>query len=484
MAGIGFELKRLFDVRGVLATVRAYGYAGVVCCGPMLLGLLLQVGIIALAVASGAPRDGRELLVCLVTYALLASLACSSLFSLPVTRYIADALFAGRERAVLPSFQGSCASMLVPGCALYAAFLAVSGASLLEAVLSLWLFAEMLVNWNAMSYLTAIKDYRAILCSFIAAILVSLGAGAAALALGAPVVEGLLLAVVLGYGTMMAWDTVLLYRYFPRSDESPWDFLRYFDRFRPLALIGLLTTVGLFSHLVIVWCGPIGVEVRGLFRGAPYYDVPALVAFLTILVTTVNFVVSVEVNFYPEYRAYYGLFNEGGVVADIVDAEERMLAVLARELRYGALKQLFVTAAAISLESVVLGELPLGFNDLMHGYVRTLCVGYGLYAVGNTIMLILLYFTDYAGALAATAVFAALSTVLTWVSLWWDQSFYGFGFLLGAAAFFGIALVRLARFTTNLPYRILSRQPLVEHEREGVFSSVARLLERGRWVRG
>ena len=71
----------------------------------------------------------------------------------------------------------------------------------------------------------------------------------------------------------------------------------------PLALTGLFTNLGLFAHLVIIWAGPIGVQVKGLFYGAPYHDVPALIAFLTILVTTVNFVVSVEVNFYPRYRA-------------------------------------------------------------------------------------------------------------------------------------------------------------------------------------
>lgn len=101
---------------------------------------------------------------------------------------------------------------------------------------------------------------------------------------------------------------------------------------------------------------------------------------MTILVTSVNFVVSVEVNFYPRYRDYYSLFNDGGVVGDIVVAEEEMLATLNRELRFCALKQLFVTAAVISLETTVLSALPLGFNNLMHGYFRTLCVGYGLYA--------------------------------------------------------------------------------------------------------
>lgn len=38
MAGIGFELKKLFQKRGLAATAKAYGYAGVICTGPMLLG--------------------------------------------------------------------------------------------------------------------------------------------------------------------------------------------------------------------------------------------------------------------------------------------------------------------------------------------------------------------------------------------------------------------------------------------------------------
>ena len=40
MAGIGFELKKLFQKKGVLNTTKAYGYATVICAGPMLLGQL------------------------------------------------------------------------------------------------------------------------------------------------------------------------------------------------------------------------------------------------------------------------------------------------------------------------------------------------------------------------------------------------------------------------------------------------------------
>lgn len=478
MAGIGFELKRLFSKKGIFSTVRAYGYAGIVCTGPMLLGVVLQLGILVLCGAWGVAKHDQDLLVCMVTYTLLGSLTLTSFFSMPLTRFLADMLYLEKPERILPSFWGSSTLMLALGALLYGVFLLFSGASFAQGLLCLWLFSTMIVNWNAMSYLTAIKDYRSILLSFLCAIGVALVVGCLLLWLGAPAVEGMLMAISFGYGTMLVWDAVLLYRYFPQSDSTPWLWLKWVDEFLPLALTGLFTNLGLFAHLVIIWAGPIGVQVKGLFYGAPYYDVPTLIAFLTILGTTVNFVVSVEVNFYPKYRAYYALFNDGGVVDDIVAAEEEMLDVLNRELRSCAVKQLFVTGAVVSLETTVLGALPLGFNNLMHGYFRALCVGYGLYAVGNTILLILLYFTDYKDAVQASGAFAVLASGLTVLSLFLPENFYGFGFIAGAAAFFLMALLRLDRFTSNLPYRILSRQPIVEQDKAGRFTELGLLLER------
>ena len=136
--------------------------------------------------------------------------------------------------------------------------------------------------------------------------------------------------------------------------------------------------------------------------------------------------VSVEVNFYPKYRNYYSLFNDGGAIGDIMQAGEEMLRVLGMELKYTAIKQLLVTALAISVGGIVLDYLPLGFNDLMDGYFRTLCVGYGIYAVANTMLLLLLYFTDYKGAMAASGVFAALTSLFTVISLRFSEVYFGF----------------------------------------------------------
>lgn len=461
MAGIGFELKKLFHRRGLMAMLRAYGYAGVICAGPMLLGVLLQFGVLIVSSWWQVGRPDRDLLVCMITYTLLASLVLTSFLSMPVTRFLADMLFDHDEKMILPSFWGSTGIMLMQG------------------ALCLWLFLEMVVNWNAMSYLTAIKDYKSILYSFVAAVLVAFVTSCVLLALACPPVESLLFAVVLGYGVMLVWDVLLLHRYFPQSRKHPWLFLQWVDQFLPLALTGLLTTIGLFAHLVITWCGPLGIKVKGLFYGAPYYDVPAMLAFLTILITTVNFVVSVEVNFYPTYRSYYSLLNDGGTVKDITVAENEMLAVLNRELHYTALKQLLVTAAVISLEKTVLNALPLGFNDAMHGYFRVLCVGYALYAVGNTVMLILLYFTDYSGALTASALFAGSTVVFTVIGQFFTTSLFGFGFLMGASLFAIYATFRLASYTDNLPYRVLGQQPIVAQTKRGRFTELGILLEHG-----
>lgn len=97
------------------------------------------------------------------------------------------------------------------------------------------------------------------------------------------------------------------------------------------------------------------------------------------------------------------------------------------------LQQLF----AISIGGIVLSYLPLGFNDLMEGYFRTLCVGYGIYAVANTMLLILLYFTDYQGGLVASALFALVSSAATVISLFFSKVYFGFGFILGCPVFSG-----------------------------------------------
>jgi len=478
LAGIGFELKKLFAKKGFLSQVRAFGYASVICAGPMILGVILLLGIMLLCSMTGCSTHTRELLICMITYTLLASITATSFFSMVVTRFTADMLYEDNKKAVLPSFWGSNVIMMAVGSVLYGVFLIFSGANILQIFLCFIFFNELIITWNAMSYLTAIKDYKGVFLSFLVAIAVVFVVGwICVILLRLPVIESLLFAVTCGYGVMLIWDVILLHRYFPKSDANAFTFLKWIDKFWPLALSGLFVNIGMFSHLVIMWFSDIGVKVHGLFYGAPFHDVPALLAFMTTLVTTVNFVVSVEVNFYPKYRNHYSLYNDKGTIKDISQAEKEMLSTLKTEIFYTSLKQLLTAAVFIALGAYLLDVLPLGFNELMRGYFRTLCVAYGLYAIGNMVMLMLLYFTDYMGALFSTAVFAGATVILSVISIFMPSVYYGFGFLIASMIFVVAATWRLDYFTKRLPYYILSVQPLVMEDRSGRFTRLGEFLE-------
>lgn len=478
MAGIGFELKKLFAKKGLFASIRAYGYAGIICAGPMLLGVLLLLGARFITGYAGASGHDRELLNSMLTYALLSSLTLTSLFSMATTRAVADLYYLKQLDRIMPSFYGSIAIMLAVGVPAYGIFLHFSGVSLIFKVLSLLFFAVLIVVWTEINYLTAVKNYREILITFFISLLCALLLGAfLSIYLGMEPITAMFLAIITGYGFMMLRYFIVLYRYFPEGKGTCMHFLRWFDNYPELTIIGFFINNGLFGHLVIMWTSRLGIQVQGLFYGAPAYDIPALMAFLSILITTVNFVTSVEVRFYPCYRDYFSLFNDKGSLEDIEEAERNMFIVLREELIYLAQKQVFTTIFFIILGTLLLPVSGLGFSREMLGIFRVLCVGYAFYAIGNSIMLIQLYFADHKNALLSAILFMSFSMVLTFVFRDMSTALYGFGFLIGGAVFFLASLIKLNAYIKKIKYHVLSCQPVFKAESRGLFTPLCDKLE-------
>ncbi len=480
MAGIGFELKKLFSRKGLVATVRAYGYATMVCAGPMLLGFLLLLACMFMADFAGAVRHSRELLVTMLTHALVMSLVVTSLFSMLTTRFCADMLYEKKYAPIITSFYGSLWIMLILGGVLYGIFLHFSGVALIYRIQSWALFMVLIVVWTEINYLTMLKNYRSIIAAFAVSALIALLLGALLIWLfKVEVISALMASVTIGYSVMLVWYFRLIYQYFPEGKGTSLRFLQWLDTMPQLSVTGFLVTVGLFGHLVDMWWfSKINVQVEGLFYGAPTYDVPAIFAFFSILVTTVNFNTFVETRFYVRYKEYFSLFNDGGSIKNINEAEQTMIHILADELGYMSLKQIFSTLIFIIFGSILLPLLPLGFSSEMLRTFRVLCVGYAFYAIGNSVMLCSQYFADLTGALLSALVFAIVSNVATVLLAVFVNSYWGFGFLLGSLLFAVVAIIRLCAYLRKLKYHVLSRQPLFAYQREGIFTRLADTLDR------
>ncbi len=151
----------------------------------------------------------------------------------------------------------------------------------MQGLLCLWLFAEMIVNWNAMSYLTAVKDYRGILWAFVAAIGISFGLGYLLIFLPRRAGFGGLSLCNHGWLRLhdAAGNTACCTAIFPKARKAPGPFCAGWTVFCHWRLPVCLAIWACSPTLLLSGQGRSAYRSRGCFYGAPYHDVPAMLAF-------------------------------------------------------------------------------------------------------------------------------------------------------------------------------------------------------------
>ena len=174
MAGIGFELNKLFKEKGISAKARAFGTSSVILAGPLLMGIALIILLLNFAEGQGMSQEGRNLLVVMITYATLGSLFITGVISLPLTRYVSDMMYLGKNRRIIPALLGSISIVLPAGCALYLILLVRSDLSLAVIFLNLALLAEISAIFLVNGFLTAIRNYKGLLGSYAASLAITL----------------------------------------------------------------------------------------------------------------------------------------------------------------------------------------------------------------------------------------------------------------------------------------------------------------------
>jgi len=480
MAGIGFELNKLFNRKSIVNYIGAYTAAAMVFTGPVLLGIVLLVFVRILSGLGGAERYEQDIIVVIITYSLIGSMLLNNIFSTTITRYVADMMYTNREKRVIPALHGGITAQIGVAVLVWAPFMIFSGAGPVYSAMGFILFCELIAVWTLIGFVSAVKDYIRIIIVFAAGVASSILAGLfLAVVTDMDIIAAMLIAVYLGYGIMVIGYYDALKRYFPESEGGPFRFIEYFFLNPQLPGIGLCLSIGTFSHFLVVWMSPFGVQIIGSFYSAPLYDVPALFAFITTLITTINFSTTTEVYFYPAYRSYYSLLNTNGSLQAIELAEKDMLTILKRELLYLIFKQFVITLLVCSIGSAFLGEATFaGFNATSRGLFRVLSVGYGIFASANGILMFLFYFANYKFSLISTSLFAlgTLGCSLFFYYTGAGISMFGFSIMGGAVLMYITSLFFLWYYTRKLQYHIFSKQPLLANVQHGwLYNKVKRL---------
>jgi len=113
-----------------------------------------------------------------------------------------------------------------------------------------------------------------------------------------------------------------------------------------------------------------------------------------------------------------------------------------------------------------------GLDSEMIGIYRVLCFGYCFYGMFKSLIIVLQYFDDQVGACIGSVLFAVLSILLSFITLFLGIESWGSGFLAAAAIVTIYAFLRLRVYLKKLEYRVFCDQQLFVIEEKGIFETM------------
>ncbi|MBV4427535.1 exopolysaccharide Pel transporter PelG [Clostridium tyrobutyricum] len=475
MAGIGFELKKLYKNNGILFKLRAILYTSVVMTGPQLL-CVLAIAILQIIISLlNVSFNQRELFLASTLYCFIFSQIITSGFSMIITRYVSDKLYSKEYDKILPSLYGVLSICITIGAIAGVIFFYRSPINFLIKFTTYILFMELIIMWMETIYLSALKEYLKIVRSFFSGILVSVVLVVIILMTTTlnpiTVLLGCLDVGILIIITLLMFN---IQNFFESKNKRYFEFLKYFDKYYILFFICFFYTLSLYVHNFIFWSGSLGRVIQNTYIFAPEYDVATFYALLTILPSTIIFAISVEISFYDRYKEYYSQIVGGGNLEDIIYARKGMIVVLWQEIFHLMEVQFFFTFVCI-----VIGYYFLPFIGLTHASIdifNILTLGAYCSMSMFIIVLIELYFEDRKGAFITTSIFIISNILFTLMSIKLGGSYYGMGYFLASILALCIALYRLNHFLDDIDYITFCSQPMIYKEKMGIFTHIVNKL--------
>ena len=433
MAGIGFELKKVFLNNRISSSVKGFSYAIFVTSGPMIINLLMISIVGKVLINSGASLQQRELFYASMTYSYIFSMLNVSGIIMTVSRYVSDKLYMEDTKDVLASMFGAISITVATGSVFGFIFYISSPIAFLFKLFSYLIFIELSVINILMVYVSAVKDYKKVALSFSIGLIVTIGIGIILNFFQIEILTAMMAGLTIGFFVNILFLLFVIKKFFKIMTNKVFDFILYLKKMPLLFLINLFYTAGLFGHNIIFWIwSDLSVKSMGTYLNAPSYDTAAFYSIFTIIPSLVVFVVKTETAFYTKYKEFCDSIINGGTFRDIKNAKNSMVAVLRNELSLIIKLQLIVTIIAIIIGATVI--LPItGHNQETIKLFILLAIGYFLTYMTFIIMTVMLYFDNQEDTFRTALTFFSLTVIFTLITIYLGEEFYGLG--LSVAAF-------------------------------------------------
>ncbi len=464
MAGIGFELKKLFSRKGVFNTLRGVAYSALTTVGPTFLVIMTIICINIVFNYNALPYPERDLLSSGLLYVFIFSLIVTSPYTAVLSRYIADKIFEKDFSAIMPSYYIGLMLCSVTGALMAIPFslwgIFVGKIDAMFMLLMYFLFLQMCMVFLTMSYINILKEYNRVAMAFVFGMLITFFVTALLYKyFGISLTMSMAYAFNVGYLFIAFRLYTLLRLFIPQRKSGYAQVFRYFARHKALFAANLFYVIGLYMHNFVFWGSHLRVVVSDTFIIAPTYDLASCFAMFTNISFMVAFVVQIETSFYDKYNAYCHMLV-GGNKKDIDKAKRLMFNALSENLITVIKTQALFTFCFI-LVSYILFPI-IGTGGMIASIYPTMAVAYITVFVSYSFVVMLYYFDDEPYAMLSTFVFAAGTFAGAMFARQLAPELYGIGVFIGALCGFSVSVLRLSYLYNHLDRHIFCRGHIVK----------------------
>lgn len=454
MAGIGFVLRRLTSRDDLLGVAQGYAYAAFVASGPWLF-TVLSLAAVSLFGRRFAGSAEVDLFRTILSYNFCFSLVATGPACMVLTRWLADSIY-GRDVEDVPTVLLAAFVLTTAGGVAMAVpfYLLVADIAPLDVALGVANYVVVSGIWLLATFLSALKDYRAIALAFLGGMATAFGA-AVGLAV-ADVPGGLLLGFTAGLAVILYVLLAKILAEYPYPLRSARPVMGHVRRFGDLALLGLVSNAAVWADKWILWFAPEADRPGHGLIAYTAYDGAMFLAYLSVVPITAVFVVNIETAFFETYKRFYADILTH---ADRTRIEENRRAIggtLVRSARTIGILQTCIAALVILLspELVRLGLLA----PLQLGIFRIGVLGGAFHVWFVFCCVVLAYFDRRQDLLWLNGLFLALNVGLSLLTLKLGFPFYGYGYFWAAVIAMAAAYVTVARRAADLPFLTFLRQ--------------------------
>lgn len=456
MAGIGFELRKLFDEDdSFTGYIKAITFSTFISVGPFV-AMILTINILNL-VSKAVFDDSLERLLFITTlvYGFIFSQLISFPFQFFVTRYISDRFYEKEYKRVRPSFVGISKTIILLSLTLGIIFFWNKDLPLYYKYISIGILITLSLLWTITTYISILKDYVYIskiyfYSNILSIIIFTITIKYPIMFYEHRIAGNMLVSFFIGILFSLYMLTNYFFSIFKEGEGGEYEFLGYLKNYSSLLFTGLFYILGTWSHVIINWFSPWAIDIGYGYRTTMHYENALFYSFLLTIPSIVFFVVFIETKFFDIYQKYYALTLKNGTLEGIEEERKNMRRKLYKEIFYALQIQLFITVTALLFARyfVIYYNLSVELLDIF----KVVSLG----AIANVYIIIIIsiffYFNALKSALKVTGLFCLLNTVFTLIFINFGKEYLGFGFFLGSVISVLYALQLFDKIIDGLNY--------------------------------